>query len=148
MRALRSNACPMLNYSACRDEIENIMEARSQDYRLDPTLRKDCQVEIAEKCSFEDKSLTELKSEAGYVVTCLQRLVGEIENPACRAAVARTLSRGSDDIRFAAVMAKACKTDREKFCKSVLHVRFWLKSTSSCFQDTCTQVMYHVWALL
>jgi Cysteine rich repeat len=107
----------------CRDEIEKMMEDRSQDYRLDPALRKDCQKEIETMCGFQATSLTALKSEESYVVECLQDFVSEIENPACEAAVARTISRGSDDIRFAVVIAKACKEDRDKFCKTVLPVR-------------------------
>lgn len=98
------------------------MEARSQDYRLDPALRKDCQNEIKEKCGYQAKAMTDLQSENSQIVECLQDFSDEFEDP-CQAAVARTISRGSDDIRFAVVMAKACKEDRDQYCKSIPPVR-------------------------
>ena len=101
------------------------MEARAQDYRLDPALWKDCSQEIEDLCDFAAKSLTDVQSEEAYVVGCLQDFASssDIKNPSCKAAVARTISRGSENIRFAVVMAKACKNDRDKFCKDIPPVR-------------------------
>ena len=59
----------------------------------------------------------------------LQDLVGEpwtwrvIENPSCKADVAKTISRGPENIRFAVEMAQACKGGRQKFCEDVPPVR-------------------------
>lgn len=99
------------------------MEARTQDFRLDPALRADCKEEMNKFCPYQMKSMTEVKSDASGVVECLQDYSDDIENPACKAAVARTFSRGSANIRFAVVMAKACKDDRDKFCQAVPPVR-------------------------
>ena len=109
--------------SSYRSLLEDMMEARSKDYRLDPALRTDCEQEIKQICDYEASAMRDVQSDEARVVECLQDIADDIENPSCKAAVARTFSRGSENIRFAVVMAKACRKDRQKFCKDIPPVR-------------------------
>lgn len=111
------------------------MEAQSQDYRLDATLRRVCEREIHTSCAYEVNAQTEVQSTGSVVVECLQDFVmygGENKDDSdstdrashsCAEAVTRTLSRKSEDIRFSGHMAQACKQDQETFCNDVTPVR-------------------------
>lgn len=98
-------------------------EARSRDFRLDYHMRTACVEDVAAFCEFQKKALETVASDDASVIMCLQDWRHDLKVPACRKAVHRAIARGTEDIRFAAELAKNCADDREKLCKNLEPVR-------------------------
>jgi Golgi apparatus protein 1 len=99
------------------------MAARAGDFRLDAALRKECAEDVEISCSFEKKTLETVLNNDARVIECLQDYREELINPECAKAVHATMTRASEDIRFAASLAEACYEDRQKYCGNVKAVR-------------------------
>jgi Cysteine rich repeat len=126
---------------ACRNLFEDMMEARSLDFRLDPTLSRHCEHDIKTRCKYDlDRKQSIYVPDAG-VLMCLQNSRDVLE-PACHTAVAKTIERGSEDMRFAIGLSQDCKQDREKLCSQVpkvLHTSYM--AVNSAFRPA-----KHSWA--
>ena len=109
--------------AACRQLLDRAAEERSRDFRLDYHMRTDCKQDINTFCEFEKKALETVASADAKVIMCLQDFRHDLTQPACRKAVHRAIARGSEDIRFAAELAKHCAKDREQLCKNLEPVR-------------------------
>ena len=61
------------NFStACRDELETMIIARSADFRLDPQLKTHCLKDIEELCMPSYYVVADLPDDHAEVITCLQ----------------------------------------------------------------------------
>lgn len=61
------------NFStACKDELETMIIARSADFRLDPQLRTHCVKDIEELCMPSYYEVADLPDDHAEVITCLQ----------------------------------------------------------------------------
>lgn len=61
------------NFStACKDELESMIIARSADFRLDPQLKTHCVKDIEELCMPSYYEVADLPDDHAEVITCLQ----------------------------------------------------------------------------
>lgn len=61
------------NFStACKDELETMIIARSADFRLDPQLKTHCVKDIEELCMPSYYEVADLPDDHAEVITCLQ----------------------------------------------------------------------------
>lgn len=58
--------------SDCRTELEDMIEARAADFRLDPQLKKHCTKDIESLCYLENEEVRDLPDDHAQVITCLQ----------------------------------------------------------------------------
>ncbi|KAL0029670.1 hypothetical protein WJX79_001318 [Trebouxia sp. C0005] len=100
--------------SECRDELENVMQERATDFRLDSSLRDACEEDIMYTCGWDD----ELDESEGQIVSCLQDSRDMLMNMQCQEQVHKVMARASEDIRFNQMLADACFNDREQFCST------------------------------
>lgn len=73
------------NFSTdCRTELEDMMEARSADFRLDPQLKKHCTKDIESLCYTAYEEVRELPDDDAQVITCLQDFRCAVQTPGLR----------------------------------------------------------------
>lgn len=99
------------------------MVARAGDFRLDANLRTECAADVEHSCAYDKKTLETVLNTDARVIECLQDYREELRSPECAKAVHATMTRASEDIRFAASLAEACYEDRQKYCGNVKPVR-------------------------
>lgn len=105
--------------SECRKEIEDMMERRSRDYRLDPELSEHCEQDIEALCGYtadtmkKDPSLHEAK-----VTMCLQDKHEQVKSEKCRAAIHHIIRLAAEDFRFNDEIAEKCMEDRNEHCSN------------------------------
>ncbi|GIL97843.1 hypothetical protein Vretimale_3387, partial [Volvox reticuliferus] len=104
--------------SACKEEVDAMIERRVRDFRLDSRLRNVCENEIFNMCAYFG-DLDDMDTYDSSVINCLQDYSAEIKNPQCKAQVKKYLQLASQDIRFDVPLAEACFEDRQKFCEDV-----------------------------
>ncbi|GLI58992.1 hypothetical protein VaNZ11_000814 [Volvox africanus] len=104
--------------SACKEEVDAMIERRVRDFRLDSRLRNVCENEIFNMCAYFG-DLDDMDTYDSSVINCLQDYSAEIKNSQCKAQVKKYLQLASQDIRFDVPLAEACYEDRQKFCADV-----------------------------
>ena len=107
----------------CKEEFENMMEARAADFRLDSTLREVCARDIEDVCGYEKDSLDSVEGFDARVIQCLQDYRDELQDEACKSQVHMLTKRASQDIRMDEPLADACYEDRARLCDGVQPVR-------------------------
>jgi len=129
----------------CKTEVENMMERRSVDFRLDPQLRELCRDDIEEVCGYEKESLDSIAGYDARVINCLMDYRDEIMNPDCKGRTEHLIALGSEDIRFNVPLADACFEDRTKLCE---HVKPGSAGVIRCLQDQRESLSYECSATL
>jgi Golgi apparatus protein 1 len=104
--------------SACKGEIDAMIERRVRDFRLDSKLRKSCENEIFNMCAYFG-DLDNIDTYDSSVINCLQDYTAEIKSEQCKKQVKKYVTLASQDIRFDVSLAEACFEDRQKLCASV-----------------------------
>ncbi|KAG1660746.1 hypothetical protein FOA52_010620 [Chlamydomonas sp. UWO 241] len=103
---------------SCKSEIDDMIERRVRDFRLDSRLRKSCENEIFNLCAYFG-DLDEIDSYDSSVINCLQDYSAEMQNEECKGQVKKYMELAASDIRFDVPLAEACFEDRQKFCGKV-----------------------------
>jgi len=109
----------------CKARFEDMMAARSRDFRLDAALRAACAADADAVCGYALDEKTGLFDDDPLLVACLQDHAADLPTPACEAAVRTVMARAASDIRFdvgsedADPLADACAADRAKLCGAV-----------------------------
>jgi len=103
----------------CKDELDNLIAKRVNDFRLDVALRDACESDIKETCGSTLEEMDTDDKVKKTALNCLQQYKEELKNDKCKAEVHRRMSRAAKDIRFDEVLANACYDDRAKFCNDV-----------------------------
>ncbi|WIA10935.1 hypothetical protein OEZ85_011100 [Tetradesmus obliquus] len=102
--------------SACRDELEAMIEARVRDFRIDARLRRVCKDQMQDCIGMDI-----YEGDETIVNICLQDNLaqGLIPEGACKNMVYEYQQLAAQDIRFDVPLADACHTDRQKLCGNV-----------------------------
>jgi len=105
----------------CREELDNMIAVRIDDFRLDTALRDACEADIQDMCDSTLKTIDADKT--GQIrqaaLRCLANYKDELKSDACKDEVHRRLKREGRNIRFDQVLAEACAADRQKYCTDV-----------------------------
>lgn len=104
--------------SGCKEEIDDMIERRVRDFRLDSRLRTACESEIFNMCAYFG-DLDEIDTYDSTVINCLQDYASEIKTTECKKEVQKYVELASQDIRFDVPLADACFEDRQKLCANV-----------------------------
>eukprot|EP00798_Chlamydomonas_sp_ICE-L_P015210 gene15210-21287_t len=131
----------------CKAEIDNMIERRVRDFRLDSKLRTACEDEIFNICAYFG-DLDDVDTFDPLIVNCLQDYKQEIKNqkcvqqvkkygsarvirclgnkrpslsPTCRATLFDEEVRFSENIDFQFPMKAACKKELDKYCSDIPH---------------------------
>uniref|UniRef100_A0A061QLM5 Golgi apparatus protein 1 n=1 Tax=Tetraselmis sp. GSL018 TaxID=582737 RepID=A0A061QLM5_9CHLO len=129
----------------CKKEIENMMERRAVDFRLDPELRTLCRDDIEEVCGYEKESLDSIAGYDARVSSCLMDYRDEILKPECKSRVQQLIALQSEDIRFNVPLADACFDDRQSLCTNV---KPGSAAVIRCLQDQRESLSYECRATL
>ena len=135
--------------SECRVEIENMMKRRAGNYQLDPELTRACHADIKQTCIYtmpSENGDDDNDVHNGRVTMCLVDHHEELQVQECRDAVHRVMKRASQDMRFDAKLADACKEDKEQHCKDVdpgsARVIRCLQDSRTALSDSCRPVLF------
>eukprot|EP00798_Chlamydomonas_sp_ICE-L_P010489 gene10489-8455_t len=104
--------------AACKPEIDDMIERRVRDFRLDSKLRSACDSEIFNLCAYFG-DLDDIDMYDSSVINCLQDYTPEIKNKKCLEQVNKYIKHAAEDIRFDVPLAEACYEDRQKYCSNV-----------------------------
>mmetsp|Transcript_34914 Transcript_34914/g.77608 ORF Transcript_34914/g.77608 Transcript_34914/m.77608 type:complete len:994 (-) Transcript_34914:752-3733(-) len=104
--------------TTCKDEIDNMIERRVRDFRLDSKLRTACENEIFNMCAYFG-DLDDIDTYDSSVINCLQDYSAELKSQECKRQVKKYVVLASQDIRFDVPLAEACYEDRQKYCAAV-----------------------------
>ncbi|GFH23194.1 uncharacterized protein HaLaN_20773, partial [Haematococcus lacustris] len=103
---------------SCREEIDQMIENRVRDFRLDSKLRDACESEISSICNYF-RDVDDIDTYDSTIINCLQDFRQEIKNTECSQQVKKYVILASQDIRFDVSLAEACYDDRQRFCSTV-----------------------------
>ncbi|XP_041376284.1 Golgi apparatus protein 1-like [Gigantopelta aegis] len=108
--------------SKCRQVILRRQVLQSHDYRLNPSLKKACEMDIGKFCAVVvDNNKNDIELE-GKVISCLKkqfavrRLTLE-----CTAEISQAVEAGAEDIRMAPVLQAVCKWEIKKLCSDEMY---------------------------
>ncbi|GAX78146.1 hypothetical protein CEUSTIGMA_g5588.t1 [Chlamydomonas eustigma] len=104
--------------SECKEEIDQLIERRVRDFKLDFRLRNSCEKDIYETCAFYGDDLG-MDGDSSNVIHCLQDYFSELKVEKCKEQVKKYQELAAEDIRFDSSLADACYADRQKFCASI-----------------------------
>eukprot|EP00775_Hariotina_reticulata_P012795 gene12795-12923_t len=97
----------------CRVELEKMIQARVQDFRVDTRLRKVCKSAL-DACAADGFDEDEMN-----LPNCLQDAVMFIPNGPCKERLHEYQALAAQDIRFNVPLAEACSVDRQTHCANV-----------------------------
>ena len=104
--------------SECKKEVRRNMNRMAQDYRLNFRLQKACAADVSTMCS--DACAPYLgQACGGSVLRCLQDKMDTIVNEDCRTEVFYFVKMEVTDFRNDVMLAEACRTDVDSFCKDI-----------------------------
>eukprot|EP01023_Acetabularia_acetabulum_P062960 TRINITY_DN783_c0_g2_i1.p1 TRINITY_DN783_c0_g2~~TRINITY_DN783_c0_g2_i1.p1 ORF type:complete len:858 (-),score=205.30 TRINITY_DN783_c0_g2_i1:1114-3687(-) len=93
---------------ACAEEITLLQEEATQDYRVDPQLKKFCEKDAEQFCAGVEPG-------SGEVQKCLREKINTISWD-CREELERQEVEDSDDIRLSTTLYRSCLVEKKKFC--------------------------------
>eukprot|EP01024_Parvocaulis_polyphysoides_P049908 TRINITY_DN4859_c0_g2_i4.p1 TRINITY_DN4859_c0_g2~~TRINITY_DN4859_c0_g2_i4.p1 ORF type:complete len:703 (+),score=133.40 TRINITY_DN4859_c0_g2_i4:438-2546(+) len=93
------------------NEITLLEQAATEDYRVDPQLKKMCEKDSQQFCSGVEQG-------EGAVQSCLRENLSSISWD-CRSELERQEAEDSDDIRLSTSLYKACLVEKKKFCSNL-----------------------------
>eukprot|EP01025_Chloroclados_australasicus_P015793 TRINITY_DN17633_c0_g1_i1.p1 TRINITY_DN17633_c0_g1~~TRINITY_DN17633_c0_g1_i1.p1 ORF type:complete len:858 (-),score=130.26 TRINITY_DN17633_c0_g1_i1:623-3196(-) len=96
---------------ACAEEITLLQEEATQDYRVDPQLKKYCEEDAKKFCE-------SVEAGDGGVQKCLREKITTISWD-CREELERQEVEDADDIRLSTTLYRACLADKQKFCSDL-----------------------------
>jgi len=103
----------------CKEQVDKMIQARSQNFMLDYDIKTGCKEDIEKLCQYEKDIAKDLQTDDASVINCLQDFRDELVTNACKKQVHKTIQRDATDIRFNAPLSNACVDDRTTFCKDV-----------------------------
>lgn len=104
----------------CKSEMENMIERRSMDFRLDANLRELCAEDIEEICGYEKESLDSIAGFDGRVSNCLMDYRDEILRPECQTYVHKVFLGGIHVHAWPCYVESAGKI-LKRFCHFAAH---------------------------
>ncbi|MEW5299471.1 MAG: hypothetical protein WDW36_002486 [Sanguina aurantia] len=102
--------------TACKPEVDSMIERRVRDFRLDSRLRSSCETEIFNMCAYFG-DLDDIDTYDSSVINCLQDYSSEIKTSECKKQVKKYVQLAAQDIRFDVPLAEACFDDRQKLLR-------------------------------
>jgi len=96
----------------CRQIVERDEVKSSGDIRLNPGLLAACQTDQQALCK-------DMLPGRGRVIKCLKDNRHMLNNPGCRIATTRMLTRAADNWKLDRPLAEACLEDVQKLCKNI-----------------------------
>lgn len=103
----------------CKEELEQTIAKRVQDFKLDAALREACETDLKDTCGSTLEEMDNDDKVKTTALNCLQSYKDELKSDGCKAEIHRRVSRQAKDIRFDEVLANACTEDRTTFCNDV-----------------------------
>jgi len=129
----------------CREQIEEVMQRRSLDFRLNPKLATACDADIRDTCGVELGRMDYVHGVDGKVLNCLQDHREELKAPECTEEVHKNMERRSEDVRFNYPLAHACREDRARVCPDL---NPGSARIIGCFQQNRNQLSFECKAAL
>eukprot|EP00798_Chlamydomonas_sp_ICE-L_P015369 gene15369-21453_t len=105
--------------SDCKEELEETISKRVQNFKLDKALRTACKSEFLDLCGTTINDMDGDEKTRDSALNCLQSNQEDIKSDDCKSEMHRRKERASRDIRFDEVLADACSEDRETYCTDV-----------------------------
>ncbi|KAL3859182.1 hypothetical protein ACJMK2_009412 [Sinanodonta woodiana] len=105
----------------CRMFVSRRQIQENKDYRLNPSLQNSCRMDIEKFCKTVIEKNKDDQLMEGEVIQCLkQRFVKKMLSKKCTDEIYEIIKEAAKDYRQDPVLAKACKTEIQMYCREEL----------------------------